>query len=346
VQEDLTGFLKETYQFGDTGPRPVEYFRSLKNYEDHDHNDRSCEEWRLTAWNTSTGFPDHEVKELKTQPFLIGIGPPRSASSNTFNTLATNPKICYHRTNDDVDFSESREVFKNVTDSAKVDEELLQHFAPKNCCEANVMKSPYWAISRVAPLQLARIFKDNPKAKFILTIREPISGSESLLNHYSTTEKFLSNVPANIYFDLVHKNSYEEDVCAQDMWNHGKYPDKDLKAAEYYDKNCMKAYSLQRYNYPAIFKRYADLIGADNIYCQFIGDLRAGKADSIRREQLDLIGLNHIDETDFFMRTMPRHGSYYKSFSIHERATLKVQYTEMFGAYSEKQMRSMCVHQS
>jgi len=324
----------------------MKYFDLHRNYKDHSHEGRTCTSWRIDSWIFTA--PEHKIEEISETPYLIGIGPPRTASSTSFAILASNPKMCYWREPyNDGSFAETHDLLKHFDD---IQSELLRHFAPKECCDGNVMKDPLFSSSMVAPLKLGELFSTNPNAKFVLTIRDPVEAMESLLNFKRRPEN--SNGQVNFYLSNgdawvteVLKRTDKMEACKADMDKNGEDYKTDIEAAKKYDEFCLTHFSLGYYDYKATFNRYAQKFGADKIYCQFITDLKKGKASKIRRDQFDFIGLQHLDENDVVGKYTAHSAQIH--LSDPERTLLKEKYNETIGEpYDEKALRSMCTHSS
>lgn len=329
-------------RFGDTNPKVV--------------SDKSCKSWRVEPWQDKQ--PSHQLSEVETNTFILGIGPPKTASSFTFSTVATNPNICFWREKINPDFSETHALFGDDNGIGDLNTGraspsfLLSHLAPADCCRAVVMKAPGWAMDSIVPYEMKQVFKANPNVKFVLTIREPSSALASKFNFMCTDFgkpwNYLQTVckqDGRAYVDNIEEDSRKRHDCFAGVLEEG------LQGRELAEKlsKCKghTPLAVQNYDYEAIFNRYADLFGGEKIMCHFLTDLISLGGDRLRRSLFDFAGLTDVSETD--VKRMETHVNHRgpKTFTLNDAQLHNIQQIvakyNTGGSYSESRLRSMCV---
>jgi len=339
--DPATNLPVDYYQiYGDSNPS-----KAYKNV--------SCKDWRTSVWPPSR-LPDHDLMEVETQTYVIGIGHSKSGTTDTFGVLSSNPAICYYRNPDTPGFRESHALFKyNSHSSSSMDRDIfLAHLAPAHCCKASVMKDPNWAFSHQIPYLMKNIFKENTNLKFILTIREPIQAIESLLNYRCINQGTCSLATHVQRYNDTISFSDKVDRCLK-AYKHQDYKERtNLQHAKALDAcNQSGKDILLQYDHRGTFQRYADVFGAESIFCQFFSDYERNSKE-VRREVLDFAGLSSIDPNDFVFEDTAYDASHFHqhnykyTYTNAEKIGLTQKVEELYGVYDEAALRKMCVHSS
>jgi len=307
---------------------------------------QSCEVWRTGLWNLNP--PQHSDSEAEEITYIMGIGPPKTASTSTFSILSSNPYMCYFRESTSPDFEESRAIFGGTEKHKEVSTtKLLSHFAPSQCCKASIMKDPSWAYQLNAAYDMKKVFKSNSNVKFVLTIREPTHAMGSFFNYKCEPGRLTYNLQGvckggDYFLEQVVQHSKKMADCIEETTSENP----SLQGEALADKltRCNEYFAVQNYDFAATHKRYADQFGSGSIFCQFVSDLKTG-ATPTRRKMLDFAGLSDIPTEDFLEYTeAPRDYAY--TLSQKNIDDLKATYTQYNGEYDEGQLRSMCASTS
>lgn len=146
------------------------------------------------------------MEQHKKLPDVIFIGPLKTATSYIYDYFLHHPGVA---TSEPV-----KELFYYDDYYDKGQDWYLSHFSPQVEHQLTIDVSPSYMIRDVA---LARIKKDNPKAKIIMTLRDPIERFNSHVKHhvshgyeYSGFENLLQEHPR-----IVRGSQYEKYV---DQW--------------------------------------------------------------------------------------------------------------------------------
>jgi len=324
--------------------KPSKYYEEFGDKNPKMVDGRSCKSWRVEKW---TKFPQHKESDVQST-FVLGIGPPKTATTSTFTSLASNPNICFYRDANDGGFSEVVTLFGSRNRDTSTSN-LLSHLAPSDCCEAVVMKDPRWATSFQAVYDMKKLLGTGENVKFVLTVREIASAFNSkfdyICSHTEKSQEILDKicVDGDSYVDNIESDSRQMDECVKDITaNSGLQGSELVNSLE----KCITLLAVQSYDYEATFKRYADQFGDEKIICQFMTDLISAGDAATRRSIFDHAGLTNLDENNAVSTAKESGEKTYRLDNDQKERIIQISAKYNTNTYDEDRLRAMCVKQT